>query len=124
MDGPLADGAPVGTAWQVVNLTIPPSWHAVQKPALGGAGLLGGAEKLACRSKENSPPRRVVPQSKGWAPLVPRHCLPLRRSDLRAEWPEPPRGLALPPARPPTARRSSWTAGQVGAMSPEAYDEM
>ena len=55
MDGPLADGAPVGgMAGGESNDTALMARGA--EAGLGGAGLLGGgAEKLACRSKENSP---------------------------------------------------------------------
>ena len=54
MDGPLADGAPVGSmAGGESNDTALMARGA--EAGLGAAGLLGGAEKLACRSKENSP---------------------------------------------------------------------
>ena len=55
MDDPLADGAPGGSmAGGDSNVTALLARGA--EAGLGGAGLLGGAaEKLACRSKENSP---------------------------------------------------------------------
>ena len=55
MDDPLADGAPGGSmAGGESNVTALLARGA--EAGSGGAGLLGGAaEKLACRSKENSP---------------------------------------------------------------------
>ena len=99
MDDSLAGGAPGGSiAGGEFNVTALLALDA--EAGSGGAGLLlGGAEKLACRSQGNSPIEGAG------ARLAPRHCLPRRRTELRAEWSEPLRGLTLPPARPLTAGR-------------------
>ena len=68
MDDPLADGAPGGSmAGGESNVTALLARGA--EAGLGGAGLLGGAEKLACRSKENSPAVRAAVEGVGSSPL-------------------------------------------------------
>eukprot|EP00964_Phaeocystis_antarctica_P061175 scaffold36524_cov50-Phaeocystis_antarctica.AAC.2 len=107
MDDPLAapDGAPSGSKVGGKSDAPPRSWH-------------GAAKK---------PARRWAPPPKGWAPSGPRHFLPWRRIDLRANgdsipprWLELPRELASPLARPANGRRN-WTVDQVGAMPPWTF---
>ena len=65
MDDPLADGAPGGSmAGGDSNVTALLARGA--EAGSGGAGLLGGAaEKLACRSKGNSPAVRAAVEGMG-----------------------------------------------------------
>ena len=69
MDDPLADDAPVGSmAGGKSNDTALMARGA--EAGSGGAGLLGGgAEKLACRSKGNSPAVRAAVEGVGSSPL-------------------------------------------------------
>ena len=64
MDVPLADGAP-GGSMAVGESNVSALLARGAEAGSGGAGLLGGAEKLACRSKENSPTDRATVEGAG-----------------------------------------------------------
>ena len=73
MDDPLADGAPGGSmAGGDCNVTALLARGA--EAGSGGAGLLGGAEKLARRSKENRARRMVPPSTSTCLTASKKHC--------------------------------------------------